>query len=232
MYSGTSATSPRGTFYAEVLIGGAPQPLYQRADGRCFVAGVPGTAYTVRVASVTGGRVEVVASVDGRHVLDDEPADPYRCRGLVASGAYEFKGWRVSASETRAFTFADPEASVAVAATGSASNVGVIGLAVHRERRATWTAAYDSLPVAAASAGPATYATRGLTRSADLGTGMGAAQHDPVGRTDFTRDGYGPDILAIGYATEDALRAMGLLVPADPDPFPGAGQTGYAKYQH
>lgn len=219
MHAGTSAPSPRGLFRAEVLIGGAPQPLYRRDDGRYFTAGVPGQEYTIRVANHAGGRIEVITSVDARHVLDDEPADYRRCRGLVASGGYEFKGWRVSDTETRAFVFGDPDASVAAMATGSTANTGVIGLAVYRERRAAFPAVMDCYPSA-----------KGLTRSADLGTGMGAAQHDPVGCTEFTRDGTEPDILAIGYATEARLREWGLIRPADPDPFPAAGQTGYARY--
>ena len=226
MYAGTSVTSQRRLFSAEILVGSLPLPLYRRGDGRHFAAGVPGSAYTVRVTPLLGGRLEVIASVDGRHVLDDEPADPRRCRGVAVVGVYEFKGWRTSDEETREFTFCSPEDSVAGGSTG------VIGLAAHRERQwvpVTYTATMDCAPVAAAAAGPASVS---LARGTDLGTGMGAAQHDPVGRTEFTRDGSDPDKLAIGYATEDALRSMGLLVPADPDPWPGAGLTGYAKFGH
>lgn len=228
MHAGTSVTSPRGLFRAEILIGGVPRPLYRRHDGRHFAAGIPGTAYTIRVTGLAGGRAEFIVSVDGRHVLDDETADPHRCRGLVTSGSYEFKGWRTSDAETREFRFGAPEASVAAMATGSASNTGVIGIAAHRERAPYAYPVMDSCPVATAAVSYS--APSAAARSADLGTGMGAAQHDPVDRTDFTRDGAEPDMVAIGYATEDALRAMGVLVAADPDPWPGAGQTGYAKY--
>ena len=49
-----------------------------------------------------------------------------------------------------------------------------------------------------------------------------------VGRTSFTRVG-NPDVLVIGYDTEDRLRAQGILGPREPEAFPGAG-TGYEKY--
>lgn len=224
MHAGTSLTSPHGLITAEVLIAGAAQPLYRRVDGRHFTAGIPGQPYAIRARNLTGSRVELVVTVDGRHVLDDEPGDPFRCRGLVigADGEYLFKGWRITDDRTGEFTFGSPDASVAARSTGSTANVGVIGIAVHREGR----------PVSYAAAAAPSYESRGFeaTTRGGLGTGMGAVRHDPVGRTDFTRDGAQPDITVIGYDTEEALREMGLFRPADPDPFPATGTTGYARY--
>jgi hypothetical protein len=226
----TTQLSPGRTIEASVLVAGARLNLHRRSDGRPFIAGIPGAAYTIGVRNLTGSRIEVIASVDGRHVLRDETADPGACQGLVipAGRFYEFAGWRLDDEAAREFIFADPAASVAAMATGSTSNVGVIGLAVHRERQAM-PASYEAMdsygpgpvmkgisPVAVASAG-------------GLGTGIGERRDDHVGRTSFTRDGNPPDILVIGYDTEESLRAQGIIRPADPQAFPGQ-PTRYERY--
>jgi hypothetical protein len=247
MHHPTAVTSPSGTIEASVLIAGTPQKLYRRADGRMFAPGVPGSAYALRVRNLTGTRVEVIATVDGRHVLKDEPGDPHACRGMVihARGTYEFRGWRVSDDESREFLFGEPAASVAAQSTGSTANIGVIGLAAWRERD-PWPSTYPLAssgyggggaggfatrsmnPVATASAGAPVSANAAMDSAGSLGTGIGASQDDRVGRTDFTRTGE-PDILIVGYDTEAELIRRGILGPADPDPFPGV-LTGYEKY--
>lgn len=255
MHAGTTARSPRATIEVAVLIAGAAQSLYKRADGALFVAGIPGQPYALRVRNLTGGRIEVITSVDGRNALKDERADQFANGGLVvpARGFYDFTGFRLDDGAVREFVFGSPgrlERTVAVQAAGSTANVGVLGFAAYRERGYrpySGSLNYIGAPVAAASAGPAGGAAAAsaiaamedddsfgpATRdsapvSRSIGTEMGALREDRVGRTSFTRDGE-PDILAIGYDTEDTLRALGIIGPPEPNPFPGIG-TGYGKY--
>lgn len=229
-----SAAMPRGTAQVSVIIDGTQQPLFRRADGRLFAAGVPGRPYTLRVRNTTGGRIEMIVTVDGRHVLKDEPGDLQACHGLVipAYGDYDFQGWRISDDQTREFLFGEPAVSVAARATGSTANIGVLGFAAWREKSDFYLGS-----IATASAGPpVTYgaASGEILRSANvsargtLGTGIGALQDDHVGRTDFTRTG-SPDILVIGYDTETVLRERGIIGSPDPIAFPGTA-TGYEKY--
>jgi hypothetical protein len=236
MHYPTTITSPGGMIEVSVVVGARPLALHRRPDGLAFAAGAPGRAYALHVRNLTSSRIEAIVTVDGRHVLKDEPGDPHACRGIVlhAYCTYEFQGWRVSDEETREFLFGEPAAAAAAQATGSTSNVGVIGFAAWRERQTSYRLdsgiLRGSAPVAYASAG---FETRSMntaeTRSGSLGTGIGASQDDRVGRTDFTRDGSEPDILVVGYDTEAELIRRGIIGPADPDPFPGA-RTGYEKY--
>ena len=236
MYIGTSVQSPDGVIEVSVLMDGTAQPLYRRpVDGKVFVAGIPGRAYTLRVRNRGDRRIEVISTVDGRHTLKDEPGDTAACRGLVfdARSAGEFTGWRISDKETREFIFGSPAASVAAQATGSQANTGVIGFAVYRERDYYFYHAYatqdSAWPVATASA--AVFDSEPVTmRGGSLGTGIGERREDRVGSTSFTRALGAPDILVIGYDTVDVLRERGILGPPEPDPFPGAG-TGYEKYE-
>ena len=243
MHIGTTVTSPGATIEVSVLINGTAQPLYRRpGDGKVFVAGVPGRAYTLRVRNMGDRRIEVISTVDGRHTLKDEPGDTAACRGLVfdARSAGEFTGWRISDKETREFIFGSPAASVAAQATGSAANTGVIGFAVYRER--DYPAAHRAQRGYGTPLGARTVAVASAAASADsgipattmsgstLGTGIGERREDRVGSTSFTRAYGEPDILVIGYDTEEVLRGRGILGPPEPDPFPGAG-TGYEKYE-
>jgi len=244
MHIGTTARTPAGLAEISIISGGVPQPLYRHpAGGRIFTPGIQDVTYTLRVRNLTTGRVEVITTVDGRNTLKDEPGDVQQNRGLIipAHQAAEFTGWRIDDNTTRAFVFGPPQSSVAARATGTAANTGVIGFAVYREhvreQYVNLRSAGTSYATAAPFFGAATMdwsmtndASGGGVQSRSLGTGIGEARTDHVGRTGFSRAyGTAPDVLAIGYETEDVLRAQGLLGPAEPDAFPGTG-TGYEKY--
>jgi len=107
-----------------------------RHDGRLFVAGEPGARYSLRVTNHTDGRVLVVMSVDGVNILTGETAS-YDQNGYVFDPyeTYDVTGWRKSTSEVAAFAFAPLPQSYA-ARTGRPADVGVIGMAVFREKLA------------------------------------------------------------------------------------------------
>lgn len=112
---------------------GAVLDVHHRG-GRAYVAGEPGHRYAVMMQNRTGERVMAVLSVDGVNAVTGETADPYQ--GGYVLGPYEraeINGWRKSMSEVAQFVFSAPEASYA-ARTGRPQNVGVIGVAVFRER--------------------------------------------------------------------------------------------------
>ena len=102
--------------------------------GRAYVAGEPGHRYAVMMQNRTGERVMAVLSVDGVNAVTGQTADPHQ--GGYVLGPYEraeINGWRKSMSEVAQFVFSAPEWSYA-ARTGRPQNVGVIGIAVFRER--------------------------------------------------------------------------------------------------
>ena len=108
-------------------------PIYHQG-GRQFVPGRPGARYALRIRNLTGARVLVVLSVDGVNVVSGETAD-WRQTGYVLDPgrSADINGWRKSGTEVAAFEFAPIERSYA-AQTGRPGNVGVIGMAVFRER--------------------------------------------------------------------------------------------------
>jgi hypothetical protein len=226
MFAGTQCSTPDQTTSVEILVDGTPQPLYHRpSDGAMFVEALVGSPYAVRVTNSARARVEALLAVDGRNTQADEPAD-LNSRGLVMYGSCTFSGWRSNNKTVNTFVFSAPKRSIAGQA-GSANNVGVIGLAVYSEQQQVrlmggfeggFEGGLESMGDA-----PSPYS---VTIGGSVGTGMGGQVADHVGTTTFTRDGAPPSVLVIRYDTRKVLEQMGLLVPGEPNPFPGSDAFG------
>lgn len=112
---------------------GATLPVY-RHRGEYWVAGQYGAKYSIMVRNRLGERVLAVTTVDGVNVLSGETA-AWDQTGYVFSPwqQYAVTGWRKSSSEVAAFEFSVAGNSYA-GRTGRPANVGVIGVALFRER--------------------------------------------------------------------------------------------------
>ena len=102
--------------------------------GRQYVAGAPGHRYSLALSNHTGERVMVVLSVDGVNAITGQTAGANQ--GGYVLGPWEsaeITGWRKSDDAIAQFVFTELDDSYA-ARTGRPDNVGVIGMAVFRER--------------------------------------------------------------------------------------------------
>lgn len=190
-------------------------------DGRRYVAGEPGHEYEVVLRNRGGGRVLAVTSVDGVNVITGQTAAPEQS-GYVLGGyeSLSVAGWRKSLDEVAAFYFT-PHRNSYAARTGRPFDVGVIGVALFREKaRCCEWAAEPELQSRRQEQG----------KSADkLGTGHGRREHSAARHTTFERASATPDeILAIYYDSRANLVAQG-VIPRDrqyaqgrPRPFPGS----------
>jgi hypothetical protein len=216
---------------------GTALPVYTK-DGRRYVVGAPGHEYAVRIRNCTGDRVVAVTSVDGINVVSGETAAPDQTGYVIEPwGSVEIAGWRKSMDRTAAFYFTDLGDSYA-ARTGRPGNVGVIGVAVFREkappvayrpfrdRIASGEAADErkDAPAAPASADgssaprqeqAAEAAATGKAmraQAAPLGTGHGRNETSYVQRVAFERATVAPaEVQTIQYDRRDNLIAMGVL---------------------
>ncbi len=112
---------------------GATLPLHA-SGGKYYVAGTPGHRYAVRMVNRTGARILTVLSVDGVNAVSGETASANQSGYVLdAYESTEIAGWRKSTEEIAQFNFTALSNSYA-ARTGRANNVGVIGVAVFRER--------------------------------------------------------------------------------------------------
>ena len=222
-----------------------PLPVYQHR-GNAWVAGRPGSRYAVRMSNRSGQRVLVVLSVDGINAVSGETAALGQT-GYVL-GPYqttEITGWRKSLTEAAAFYFTALPDSYA-ARTDRPDNVGVIGVAVFREREREETmrrrleadqprAAQGSAEresaaesrAAPAAAPSATAKSGALARDERLGTGHGEREYAPTAHTSFERASERPaEVVRLRYDSHDNLVASGVLprprrIQPTPEPFPG-----------
>lgn len=191
-----------------------PEYRHRRRD---WVAGTPGHRYAVRLTNTTGERVLVVLSVDGVNAVSGQTAAPSQAGYVLGPWeSAEIGGWRKSLDDIAQFVFTDLPDSYA-ARTGRPDNVGVVGIAVFRER---WQ---RPLPPPAPPVAPAARAKALAPASADramamesmpqrIGTGHGQREHAPVGQTTFERASNTPQQLSeLRYDSVDALVAMGVL---------------------
>ena len=113
---------------------GATLPVYSHR-GEYWVAGTPGARYAISVRSKLGQRLMAVPAVDGINVLSGQTA-AWDQSGYVFTSysRYQITGWRKSDSEVAAFEFAPASDSYA-GLTGRPANVGVIGVALFREKQ-------------------------------------------------------------------------------------------------
>jgi len=103
--------------------------------GEYWVAGRPGATYAIEIHNRLNERLLAVTSVDGVNAVSGATAG-WNQTGYVfdAYQRYQIAGWRKSAAEVAAFTFTASPNSYAER-TGRPANVGVIGVALFRERR-------------------------------------------------------------------------------------------------
>ena len=108
-------------------------PVYEDGGER-WIVGTPGHEYAIRIRNHTGQRILAVPSVDGVNAITGETASPEQSGYVLEPyGSVEIAGWRKSLSHTAAFYFTELADSYA-ARTGRPHDVGVIGVAVFRER--------------------------------------------------------------------------------------------------
>jgi hypothetical protein len=112
--------------------GAVLSPHYYR--GEYWVAGTPGARYAIEIRNRLGERLLAVASVDGVNVVSGATAGWDQTGYVFSPGdRYQITGWRKSDAEVAAFTFTASPNSYAER-TGRPANVGVIGVALFRER--------------------------------------------------------------------------------------------------
>ena len=105
-----------------------------RHDGKLYVAGTPGERYAIEIKSRRGDRLLTVLSVDGVNALTGQTAATLQSGYVLDGGqSYAVSGWRKSMDDVAQFVFTDLPDSYA-ARTGRPGNVGVIGVAVFREK--------------------------------------------------------------------------------------------------
>jgi hypothetical protein len=226
---------------------GSTLPLHYYR-GEYWVAGRPGARYGIEIRNRINERVLAVTSVDGVNVLSGANAG-WDQAGYVfgPSERYQITGWRKSDAIVAAFTFTESPNSYAER-TGRPANVGVIGVALFRERQpqpayvppTIGESPADSLdarksesagaPARDFNGAPTAQSLRSL-QSPKLGTGHGEREYSYVNHTDFLRLQSQPnEVIRIRYDSLENLFAMGIIRRPSQypvNPFPSSPESQY-----
>jgi hypothetical protein len=238
---------------AEIMVvdreSGVALPMHPY-HGEYWVAGQAGAHYAIEIHNRIGERVLAVTSIDGVNVLSGATASWDQAGYVFGPGeGYQITGWRKSDAIVAAFTFTDSPNSYAER-TGRPANVGVIGVAIFRERQPqpayapptigqspvdlAGTRRSESAPMAGNESSAKTQARDSLAMAQSvpalpapkLGTGHGEREYSYVNYTEFSRLQSQPnEIIRIHYDSLDNLFAMGIVrrpIPTVPNPFPGS----------
>jgi hypothetical protein len=218
---------------------GETLPMYWH-NGRWWVPGKPGSRYAITLTNRSGGRALTVVSVDGVNVVSGETAAHDQAGYVLGPGHFaQITGWRKDLTRVAAFEFTALANSYA-ARTGRPDHVGVIGVAVFREKprpepvpspalsREQKQAARDAAaaPAAGAAASEAESrqrADRPAAPEQSIGTGHGRNERSVTSYTEFERAQPVPnELITIHYDSRDNLVAMGVIPRprSVPNPFP------------
>ena len=193
----------------------------RRRDGikviKQYLEARKGEHYGIIIRNRTPERVGVVIAVDGRNIISGKRSDLAYSEEMYLVNAYDegrFDGWRTDGDTVHRFYFTEPDDSYSVRTFGDTSAMGVIAVAVYREKERT-------LPPAAMQRedrSPAPSASDGARRSESLatekksaGTGFGEAQYSPVIQVAFEPERTPFQRTLIKYEWREVLCRKGLL---------------------
>ena len=205
--------------------------------GRLYTLGQKGAQYSIYIQNLTGQRLEVVVSVDGRDVVTGEKATHFRRRGYILN-PYKYvniTGYRTSIQGVAAFRFSSPPKAYATKWGDSRYALGLIQIAVfhekrpiayiprphphlrrHRKGRSTFSKQSPTKESSPATGGKSDSMVRQRRiriprRAPKLGTAFGQYKHAPAQYTTFHRAGGFPTYrYMIRYNSCAGFRATGI----------------------
>jgi len=170
-----------------------------------------GENYGIRVRNRTAERIGVVIAVDGRNIIsgDRSVLGHREAMYVLAPGEHaRYDGWRTSSNEVHRFFFTRPDDSYAARTFGDSSAMGLIAVAVYRERPAPPTQSLKR-ESAAPSAGRPEVSSDAAEKQA--GTGFGESAYSPVVTVAFDPERRPVQKELIKYEWRETLCRKGIL---------------------
>lgn len=176
-----------------------------------------GENYGILIRNRTPERIGVVIAVDGRNIISGKRSvlgsgedmylvDPY--------GLGRYDGWRTDKDTVHRFYFTDPGDSYSRRTFNDASAMGVIAVAVFREKDRPLPLSGMKKQEQSPAAPSADSASRGRSKSLveeSAGTGFGDGQYSPVVRVAFDPEPAPVQKTLIKYEWREVLCRKGIL---------------------
>lgn len=176
-----------------------------------------GENYGIVIRNNTPERIGVVIAADGRNIISGNRSDLKNSETMYIVNPYEstrYDGWRTTESEVHRFYFTEPADSYSVRTFADSSAMGVIAVAVFREKERPQSLLEQKRSEAAPAAPSMEGARRGQGKAlADesAGTGFGEAQYSPVVRVEFEPERMPIQKTLVKYEWRETLCRKGIL---------------------
>jgi hypothetical protein len=171
-----------------------------------------GDNYSIVVRNRLPGRVGVVIAVDGRNIISGGKSflgSNERMYIIEPYGSATLEGWRTDLQSVNRFYFTDVPDSYAVRTFGDTSAMGVISVAVFREKTRK-VFRYDQQMKKEGAAAPAREST-GKALDEAAGTGFGDKRHSPVVEVAFEPENVPFEKVLLKYEWREVLCRKGIL---------------------
>jgi len=181
-----------------------------------YLEAVKNRNYGIVIRNMTRDRVGVVIAVDGRNIISGKRSDLKNTENMYIVESYErgqYDGWRTDRNTVHKSYFTDLQDSYAMRTFRDSSSMGVIAVAVYREKVRPQTR-YEMLKKNAPAAPAAESSAHGKARASRdeaAGTGFGDAQHSPTITVSFEPEQDPVQKILVKYEWREVLCRKGLL---------------------
>ncbi len=176
-----------------------------------------GENYGIVIRNRTPERIGVVIAVDGRNIISGKRSHLKNSEDMYIVNGYDlgkYDGWRTAHDKVHQFYFTDPADSYAMRTFSDSTAMGVIAVAVYREKERPKLLyeqkRRDNAPAAPSAEGSAR-GKAGATRDEGAGTGFGDEQDSPTRRVAFEPDLTPVQKTLVKYEWREVLCRKGIL---------------------
>ena len=176
-----------------------------------------GGNYGIVIRNMTSERIGVVVAVDGRNIISGKRSDLRSSEDMYLVNSYEqgcYDGWRTDQNTVHRFYFTDPGDAYSTRTFNDASALGVIAVAVYREKDRPGPRQelkkWDSAP-AAPSMGSAEQSKPLAAKDEAAGTGFGEGEYSPTVRVAFEPEPAPVQKTLVKYEWREVLCRKGIL---------------------
>lgn len=194
-----------------------------------------GEHYSILIRNTIAERIGIVVAVDGRNIISGKKSYLGNNEAMYIVGPYEevkLEGWRTDQDTVHKFYFTDIQDSYSVRTFGDTSAMGVITVAVFREKERP-VIFHDRTLRKKAPAAPSSgesSARAGKYQEDSAGTGFGDRRHSPAVKVEFEPERIPAEKIFVKYEWRHVLCGKGLLICGQEDRNRLWDEHGYAPF--
>jgi hypothetical protein len=182
-----------------------------------YLEAMRGENYGIVIHNMTPERIGVVIAVDGRNIISGKRSDLKNTEAMYIVNSYEqgeYDGWRTASDKVHKFYFTDIADSYAMRTFGDSTAMGIIAVAVYREKEQLKPLCEQERRVYRPSAPAAERSAQGkagIARDERAGTGFGDEHYSPTIRVAFEPASTPIQKTLIKYEWREVLCKKGIL---------------------